>query len=80
MRHVVETKRADRVAKGDLVLVPLSGAGLLVARRVTGVVALDGRKWVEIETGDGLRRLASREDLVVVLGPERRKGRRGDGR
>jgi len=66
MRRVIDIKWAAEVKAGDFVLVPQSGMGILLAHEVTGTEPVDGGKWVEITTDDGLKHLVGKDDLVVV--------------
>ena len=66
MKRVIDIKTAAKVKAGEFVLVPQSGMGILLAHKVTGTEPVDGGKWVEIATGDGLKHLVGKADSVVV--------------
>ena len=67
MRRVVEIRKADRIEKGMFILAPQSGMGVLLAHEVTGSEPVDGGKFVEIATEDGLRHLVGKAQQVVVV-------------
>lgn len=67
MRRIVEIRRADRIEKGMFTLTPQNGMGILLAHEVTGSEPVDGGKFVEIATDDGLRHLVGKAQQVVVV-------------
>jgi hypothetical protein len=67
MKRVIGIKRAGEVKAGEFVLVPQCGMGILLANEVTGTEQVDGGKWVEIATDDGLKHLVGKGDLVAVV-------------
>lgn len=67
MRRVIDIKKAAKVKAGEFVLVPQCSMGILLAHEVTGTEPVDGGKWVEIATDDGLKRLVGKDGLVVVV-------------
>lgn len=69
MRRMIDIKKADQIGKGEFVLVPQSGMGILIAHEVTGTEPVDGGRYVEIATSDGRKHLVGKDDrIVVVLG------------
>lgn len=67
MKRGIDIKRAGEVKAGEFVLVPQSGMGILLAHEVTGTELVDGGKWVEIATDDGLKHLVGKDGLVFVV-------------
>ena len=67
MKRMIGIKTAVMVTAGEFVLVPQNGMGILLAREVTAVEPVDGGKWIEIATEDGLRHLVGKDDRVVVV-------------
>ena len=52
MRHVVELRRADRLERGEFVLTPQHGMGVLLAHAVEGVEPLGNEIFVHARAGD----------------------------
>ncbi len=65
----IDIRKANKIEKGTFVLAPQSGMGVLLAHEVTGTEEVDGGRYVEIATSDGMKHLVGKEDrIVVVLG------------
>lgn len=65
--RVIDIRRADRVEKGEFVVVPQGGMGVLLAHEVTETRPVDGGKFTEIATDDGLKHLIGKDVRVVVI-------------
>ena len=53
--------------KGEFVVVPQGGMGVLLAHEVTETRPVDGGKFTEIATDDGLKHLIGKDVRVVVI-------------
>ena len=67
MKRMIDIKKADRIEAGDFVLVAQNGTGVLLAREVTGTEQIDGGKWIEITTTDGLKHLVGKGERILVV-------------
>ncbi len=70
MKRMIDIRKADRVKKGESILIHQNGMGILLAHEITGKEPVDGGKYVEIATSDGMKHLVGKDDRIVVVSGE----------